>query len=81
MYVLQLTTEDVDTIAHVGDRYSWSSALSFYPVGTHYLEEVEAWELVDSFEEDREGGHSLFPCLDCESELAEKLCVLLESMV
>jgi hypothetical protein len=73
-YQIHLTAEDIQTIEFVGGRYAWSDALlNFAPSieeGERYayleLAEHEAWELVEAFEQDTEGGHSMFPMLaDC----------------
>lgn len=81
MYKLTLTAEDIDTIAWVGERYCWSSALLRLQEGENHLQEYQAWAIVDAFKEDTEGGHSFFPCLDSRNELAEKLYTFLDSIV
>lgn len=81
MYRLTLTVEDVDTIAFVGTRYGWSTALLGLDKGTNVLRESEAWAIAEQMEEDTEGGHSLFPMLDGTSELAEKLAAFLDSVI
>lgn len=81
MYRLTLTSEDVKTIAWVGERYCWSTSLLGLDKGENILREHEAWAIAESCEEDMEGGHSMFPCLDSRSELAEKLYTFLDSIV
>ena len=88
MYTITLTKEETDSVDFVGHRYSWSMALQDLltyddegqpePIS---LAEHEAWELRDAFEEDTEGGHSFFPMLDHNSELARKLFAFMESIV
>lgn len=96
-YTLILTDDDWRTIHFVGGRYSWSAALLKHynggtvchdedcdmADGTHRirLREHEAWALQEAFEEDTEGGHSMFPMLACDSELYGKLSRFLESIV
>ena len=72
-YVLTLTDEDVAVVGFVGGRYAWSEALLSLEVGENHLSESEAWELVEAFESDTEGGHPPFPMLDPECELWAKL--------
>lgn len=81
MYRLELTTEDVRDIRFVGDRYFWSLVLLGFDAGTHEFSEQEAWAIQSSFEADTEGGHSMFPMLDPNSELAAKLYAFLDSIV
>lgn len=80
-YTLALTQEDIDTIGFVGHRYAWSEALGGLGEGDNPLAEHEAWALQEAFEQDTEGGHSFFPMLSHESELAGKLFTLMESIV
>ena len=80
-YTIELTAEDVRTIAFVGGRYGWSAALSCYDAGTVELTEPEAWEIADAFEADQDGGHSAFPMLNYDSELADKLIRFWDSIV
>lgn len=80
-YTLALTSEDIDTIGFVGGRYAWSEALGSMGEGDNPLAEHEAWALQEAFEADTEGGHSFFPMLSHESELAGKLFALMESIV
>lgn len=81
MYLLSLTADDVHTIAFVGERYGWSTALLGLDEGENLLREHEAWEIARQCEEDTEGGHSLFPMLDPSSELAGKLFTFLDGIV
>ena len=81
MYTLELTQEDISTIAFVGYRYGWSESLSDLGEGTNELAEHEAWELLSAFESDTEGGHSFFPMLSHDSELAGKLFELMGEVV
>ena len=78
-YQLVLTDGDRQTIAFVGDRYEWSSALMDLDTGDETLDisESDAWELSEAFERD----DSMFPMLDGESELYDKLLVLWEAIV
>jgi hypothetical protein len=72
-YSLDLTEEDISTIAFVGGRYSWSDALRGMEEGHNEIEEHEAWEIRDAFDEDTKGGHSMFPMLAGDSKLYDKL--------
>jgi hypothetical protein len=72
-YKLTLTEADCKTISWVGTRYEWSWALYGFGAGEHEISEALAWELKEAFEQDTEGGHSMFPLLDQRSELCEKL--------
>jgi hypothetical protein len=81
MYTLTLTTENIDTIGFVGNRYAWSDALKTMEVGANEIAEHEAWDIKESFESDTEGGHSFFPMLDHQSDLAEKLFTFLDAIV
>lgn len=45
------------------------------------LKEYEAWNLVDSFEEDTKGNHSLFPMLDPRSDLYEELIIFMDRVI
>jgi hypothetical protein len=80
-YHLHLTADDIETIAFVGNRYCWSSALSSLSEGDNELAEHEAWTLVQAFEADTEGGHSYFPMLDHRSDLADKLAKLISQVI
>ena len=80
-YKLFLSREDVETIAFVGGRYAWSSALLALDEGENELAESEAWEIADAFDADAEGGHSMFPMLAPESGLYEKLAKFREAIV
>ena len=92
-YRIELSEQDMYTIAFVGGRYAWSDVLysladCFRGEGgcptspvTLVLAEHEAWELSAAFESDTEGGHSLFPMLDGRSELASKLHSFMQSIV
>ena len=80
-YTLNLTEEDILTIAFVGGRYSWSTALRCLEVGKNEIAEHEAWEIMEAIDEDMEGGHSWFPMLDDTSGLYAKLQDFWESIV
>lgn len=80
-YTLELTAQDVTTIAFVGGRYNWSDALTGLETGTNEIAEPEAWEILEAFESDTEGGHDPFPMLDTSSDLCTKLYNLWESIV
>lgn len=80
-YKLNLTHDDIQTIAFVGHRYCWSEALWHLDDGEHDISELEAWAIREAFEADTEGGHSPFPMLDPRSELADKLYRLWDSIV
>jgi len=73
MYALELTEQDVETIAHVGYRYGWSDALSHLEEGINNIPEHEAWEIKGAFDSDTEGGHQFFPMLASCSDLCTKL--------
>jgi len=62
-YQIELTSDNVKTIAFVGNRYGWSDALTSLDEGTNELQEHEAWEIREAMESDTEGGHSYFPML------------------
>lgn len=76
-YQLELTEDDLDTIAFVGGRYYWSDSLRHLGVGINEIEERDAWEIIEAFEED----DFLFPMLDPHSDLAEKLLDFWQSVV
>lgn len=80
-YCLVLTAEDVLTIASVGARYAWSEALLDLGVGANELSEPEAWHIASAFDEDAEGGHSMFPLLAPRSNLFGKLQLFREGIV
>ena len=81
MYTLNLTAENIRTIAFVGDRYSWSAILAPYGEGRNEIPEHEAWDIQAAFEEDTVGGHRLFPMLDHNSRLCSKLLLFMDSIV
>ena len=82
MYKLELTDSEMRDICFVGYRYAWSDALSKHcQVGVNEIPEHIAWEIMEAFESDMEGGHSPFPMLDGRSELAEKLNKFWEEIV
>ena len=82
MYTLTLTESEMDTIGWVGHRYCWSDALwQNCEIGENRIPEHVAWELQEAFENDTEGGHSPFPCLDYSSELYRKLTEFWDSIV
>jgi len=80
-YTLELTTDDLDAIAFVGDRYEWSQSLATLAEGTNELSESEAWTISEAIESDMDGGHDAYPLLDPRSDLAEKLTELYQSIV
>jgi hypothetical protein len=73
MYQLNLTEEDIKTIAFVGGRYCWSEAMRHLTVGVNLIPEHEAWEIFEAIELDTVGRHDPLPMLDPRSELAEKI--------
>ncbi len=79
-YRLELSAEDVLTIAFIGTRYAWSEALIGLEEGVSELREVDAWKIAEAFDADTEGGHSMFPMLAPDSELFGKLMALRESI-
>lgn len=81
VYHLELTEDDLNTIHFVGGRYSWSEALSQFGIGDNPMMEHEAWSLSEAFEADTEGGHSPFPMLRHDSDLATKLFSFWDSIV
>ena len=81
MYILTLTALDIDTIAFVGGRYSWSNVLLAYEEGRNEIPEHEAWEIVAAFDADTVGGHSMFPMLDPRSELYAKLSDFADNII
>jgi hypothetical protein len=81
MYKLNLTDDDVATIAFSGQRYGWSASLQHLDAGEHEISESEAWEICRAIKSDTEGGHSYFPLLAPRSDLAYKLLALMESIV
>lgn len=89
-YSIKLTKDDVKTFEWVGVRYGWSDAfLALYPnkfqglpkSGKNEFAEHEMWEWKEAVDGDMEGGHSIFPLLDPDSELWDKLFKLYESIV
>lgn len=82
-YTLTLTEQDFDAIDFARGRYCWADALWLLLPGPNHLEEHEALEIADAFESDTdtEGGHSYFPCLDPQSDLASRLHSFLEEIV
>lgn len=84
MYILNFTDSDASDIEFVGHSYGWSDALcgmGYAMEGEHNVPEHEAWQLVEAFEEDMDGGHNAFPMLDGRSDLARKLAVFWEEIV
>ena len=81
MYTLHLTEEDISTIAFVGHRYGWSDTLSSLGEGKNEIPERKAWDIISAFNEDTEGGHSFFPMLNHQSDLARKLFHFMEEIV
>jgi hypothetical protein len=82
MYNLTLTENDFSAICFSGGRYQWSREILFYlEPGENEIPEGMAWELVEAFEEDTKGGHSLFPLLASDSRLYEKLIEFMDSIV
>ena len=78
MYTLKLTEEDWQAIRWVGGRYCWSEALLRLGATqedecSQAYTESEAWELIEAFDADTEGGHSYFPCLDPLCDLYSRL--------
>lgn len=81
MYTLELSYEDLLTIQFVGNRCDWSSALlKLCKTGANNIRESQAWELKEAFEADTDGGHRMFPLLNPDSDLYEKLMNLYEEM-
>jgi len=80
-YRLELTAEDVLTIAFVGARYAWSEALIGLVEGVNEITEIDAWSIAEAFDADTEGGHAMFPLLAPNSELFEKLHAFRERIV
>ena len=80
-YTLTLTASDLRTIAFVGERYGWSSALRDCTEGTNEFTESEAWDILDSAKSDTDGGHMLFPMLSAQSDLFWKLVRFLDTIV
>mgnify|MGYP003676230746 CR=1 FL=1 len=80
-YRINLTAEDVLTIAFVGARYAWSEVLIDLGEGEHELGEAEAWRIAEAFDADTEGGHAMFPLLAPDSELFAKLLAFREGIV
>jgi len=81
MYQLELTENDIKTIAFVGNRYQWSSVLQNMNAGNNDIPEHIAWDIKSSIEADMEGGHDAFPMLDTRSELCDKLYNLYQSII
>jgi hypothetical protein len=79
-YRLDLTAEDVLTIAFVGVRYAWSEVLIDLGEGENEIDEAEAWCIADAFDADTEGGHAMFPLLAPDSELFAKLLAFREGI-
>jgi len=82
MYHLNLTDDDFRAICFSGGRYDWSRAILFYlDTGDNEIPESMAWEIVEAFDADTEGGHSYFPLLASDSELYAKLLAFRDSIV
>jgi hypothetical protein len=82
MYHLHLTESEMKDICFVGYRYGWSNSLAKHcNIGDNDLSELVAWEIREAFDSDTEGNHSMFPMLDSNSELYEKLLKFWESIV
>jgi len=83
-YTLTIDTDGADAIAFASYRYSWShvlECLGYDTVGTHVIDESEAWELLEAFESDTRGGYHFFPLLAHDSKLAESLFALMDAIV
>ena len=80
-YILHLTSEDVETIGFVGDRYFWSEALADLEEGDNEVSESDAWGISAAFEADTEGGHDMFPMLDRHSDLCERLLEFYDGII
>ncbi len=80
-YTLTLTDDDLNTIAFVGHRYGWSNVLRPLESGENEIAEWYAWDIRAAIDEDMEGGHSAYPMLDPQSDLAVKLTNLYQSIV
>lgn len=81
-YNLTLSYSDMEDISFVGGRYSWAETLlQNTEIGDNDIPEHVAWEMKEAFEEDCEGGHSMFPMLSEASNLYEKLSKFYKSIV
>ncbi len=80
-YLLTLTESDIETIASVGSRRCWSSALSSLIGGDNVLTYNEAWKVRNAIDADMVGGHNAYPMLDTSSTLCTKLHDLYQSIV
>lgn len=81
-YRIEITADDIETIAWIGNRYEWSSwAHSTLETGINDLAEHEAWELIDAMAADIDGGHSPLPLLNPHCMLYDKLIALWQSIV
>ena len=69
MYGINLTSEDINAIYFVGNRYEWSKSLMGLEIGLNHLTESEAWEFKLSADSD----DSFLTLLDPESKLYAKL--------
>lgn len=76
-YKLTLTEQDVRDIGFIGGRYSWSNNLRGLDAGEHEFSEARAWDYVQAVDED----DGLFPMLDQQSELFDKLWKLYTEVV
>lgn len=81
MYTLELTKQDIKTLAFVSYRYGWSAELQGYEPGIHEISEPDAWEWREAVADDMEGGYDIFPMLDPNSDLYIKLADLHFSIV
>lgn len=80
-YTITLTADDVETIAFVGARYSWSGSMLALEEGDNELTEPEAWAIAEAIDADCEGGHLPFPLLNERSELYATLRRFRDSIV
>tara|TARA_R100000808_G_C2147583_1_gene155575 strand:+ start:1224 stop:1550 length:327 start_codon:yes stop_codon:yes gene_type:complete len=76
-FIIHLDRNELRTIEFIGGRYNWSDALACYcDVGENTFTWEEAQSLAECFSKDTDGGHSMFPMLDVNSALHDKLSTL-----
>lgn len=80
-YLRNFSEADVRTIAFVGGRYDFASALRQLEAGENHLDEPEAWRIAEAFESDTEGDYEPLPMLDHQRDLASKLLAFWASLV
>lgn len=68
-YSISLTFDDLKAIEFSGHRYNWSRVMLAYTIGTNWLEEREAWEIIEALEIDTNDWSTDIPLLSDNSNL------------